>query len=124
MLDVARIAYIENIEKEKGFDKEIIYAAALVHDIGRSPLYSNGLPHEEAGVAIAGRILNQAGFSDEESFLVAEAILAHRNPETRNDAGLSGLIYRADKKSRLCLFCDARAECNWSREKMNMKIDI
>ena len=34
-LDVARLAYIENLERGLGIDKELIYAAALLHDIGR-----------------------------------------------------------------------------------------
>ena len=34
-LDVARIAYIMNLEEELGIAKEIIYATALLHDIGR-----------------------------------------------------------------------------------------
>ena len=34
-LDVARVAYITNLEQNLGFQKEMIYAAALLHDIGR-----------------------------------------------------------------------------------------
>ena len=33
LMDVARIAYIENLEKNCGISKEIIYGAALLHDI-------------------------------------------------------------------------------------------
>ena len=33
-LDVARVAYIANLEQNLGFQKEMIYAAALLHDIG------------------------------------------------------------------------------------------
>ena len=35
LLDVARIAYIENLEENCDISKEMIYAAALLHDIGR-----------------------------------------------------------------------------------------
>ena len=34
-LDVARLAYIENLEKGLGIEKELLYAAALLHDICR-----------------------------------------------------------------------------------------
>ena len=34
-LDVARVAYITNLEQNLGFQKEMIYAAALLHDIGK-----------------------------------------------------------------------------------------
>ena len=32
-LDVARLAWIENLEKNLGIEKELIYAAGLLHDI-------------------------------------------------------------------------------------------
>ena len=35
LLDVARIAYIKNLEEKLGYDKEVIYGAALLHDLGR-----------------------------------------------------------------------------------------
>ena len=34
-LDVARLSWIENLEKGLGIEKELIYAAALLHDCGR-----------------------------------------------------------------------------------------
>lgn len=33
LLDVARIAYIKNLEAGLGIDKELIYTAAILHDI-------------------------------------------------------------------------------------------
>ena len=48
LMDVARIAYIENLEKNCGISKEIIYGAALLHDIGRYLQYTEGIPHERA----------------------------------------------------------------------------
>ena len=44
------------------FSKELIYCAALLHDIGRARQYEDGTPHDEAGAAIAGQILNELGF--------------------------------------------------------------
>ena len=39
LLDVARIAYITNLERNLGYDREVIYAAAILHDIGKSFQY-------------------------------------------------------------------------------------
>ena len=33
LLVVARIAYITNLERNLGYDREVIYAAAILHDI-------------------------------------------------------------------------------------------
>ena len=52
-LDVARLAYIENLERGLGVDKELIYAAALLHDIGRHLQYAKNIPHDEAGAQLA-----------------------------------------------------------------------
>lgn len=61
-LHVARIAYIENLEQSLDLSKEIIYAAALLHDIGRGLQYEKGIPHEEASAALAEGILTDCGF--------------------------------------------------------------
>ena len=46
LLDVARIAYILNLERQLGIEKEVIYTAALLHDIGKFGQYRDGIPHE------------------------------------------------------------------------------
>lgn len=70
LLDVARIAYIRNLEKGYGFRKDVIYAAAVLHDIGKALQYEEKVPHEIAGERIAGEILDtlpkETGFSEEE----------------------------------------------------------
>ncbi len=124
LLDVARIAYIENLEQNCGISKEIIYAAALLHDIGRFLQYSQGISHEEAGVKLAEKILKDCSFNQEESKEIISAIASHRRVQTKQEQNLAGLIYRADKLSRMCIFCPAFSECNWSEEKKNKKIEI
>lgn len=42
LLDVARLAWIFNLEANQEISKERIYAAALLHDIGRHIQYENG----------------------------------------------------------------------------------
>ncbi|MCI7804475.1 MAG: Mur ligase family protein [Oscillospiraceae bacterium] len=123
-LDVARLAYIENLERKLNISKELIYAAALLHDIGRHLEYLEGIPHDKASAMMAGDILKECGFDQQEQNEIITAIAQHRNPESANKDNLSGLLYRADKKSRPCLFCKAEKLCNWSFEKKNMNINV
>lgn len=117
-LDVARIAYIMSLEEEAAIPKELIYAAALLHDIGRHEQYLHGTPHHEASAAIAGPILEACGFSKEEKQIILDAILEHRTAKEKGGR-LSAILCRADKISRPCYKCEAERECNWSLEKKN-----
>lgn len=120
-LDVARIMYILNIEKKYGISKDIIYAAALLHDIGRVQQYKNGIPHNKSSADIAGEILADVGYVPEEISEICSAILFHRDkPENKNL--LSELLYKADKLSRSCFDCAAENECYWSSEIKNKEI--
>lgn len=124
LLDVARIAYIEALERGLPLSKDLIYAAALLHDLGRAAQYRDGTPHQEAGAAWARRILPACGFSPEETERVAQAILGHREAASRAGDALGALLCRADKRSRLCLWCPAAPACHWDEEKKNQTIDI
>lgn len=121
-LHVARIAYIENLEQSLDLSKEVIYAAALLHDIGRGMQYEKGILHEEASAALARGILTDCGFCEMEIEMIIDAITAHRCPDAAKGYDLAGIFYRADKNSRNCFHCKAEAECNWSREKKNTYI--
>lgn len=123
-LDVARLAYIENLEKGYGISKEWIYACGLLHDIGRHLQYEKGIPHHEASAHIAEPILQECGFDTAEVKVILKAILDHRNGDTRERSDLSGLIYRADKASRMCFGCASEKECNWPVQKKNMKLTV
>ncbi|WP_297422514.1 HD domain-containing protein [Clostridium sp.] len=118
-LDVARIAQSINLEENLGFEKEIIYATAILHDIGKSYQYENGMPHEIASWEIAKDILIDYEFNEEEVESIKQGILGHRDKKSE---GFSLLIYRADKLSRLCIACKSKDDCNWSDEKKNLKI--
>ena len=90
LLDVARIAYIHNLEESDGYSKAVIYAAALLHDIGRYEQYEWGIPHEKSGERIAREILEDLRedsgmqlFGEEEQFIL-EAIANHRGQNERN----------------------------------------
>ena len=101
--------------------RELIYCTALLHDIGRAEQYTNGIPHDEAGVSIAGQILSDLNFTEEEKSQILNAIGEHRS-SNENLPILSQIIYEADKKSRNCFLCSAEKECYWAPEKKNMTI--
>lgn len=115
LLSVGRIAYLLNLENGYGLDKEIIYAAALLHDIGRSN--SKDKNHHISGLKIIMDILKQTQFDDTEINEITDAIASHRIKD--NDKALNILIYKADKWSRNCFMCPVREACYWDEEKKN-----
>lgn len=117
-LDVARIGIIMIAEEGLDIDTELFYAAALLHDAGRY----TGLPHNESGAMLAGKLMPWCGFSDEETATVTDAIREHRTDNNSSD--FSRILYTADKKSRLCFKCQAADECYWDMEKRNLKIEV
>ena len=83
-MDVARLMYIDALEHDLSISKELIYATALMHDIGRIDQIEQGTPHEKAGAALCDVILPECGFSAEETEVVKAAILHHRNEPSGN----------------------------------------
>lgn len=123
-LDVARIAYIRSLERKLSFRKEVIYAAALLHDIGKAVQYETDEPHEIAGARIATDILNDiSGFSALEKTAIVAAIAQHRR-YSEDSSPLGKLLFEADKASRPCFACPMSQECSWSAEKQNQGIKI
>lgn len=124
-LDVARLSYIFSLERGYRISKEEIYAAALLHDIGKWQQYKDGTPHEKASALLAKEILKEAGFSKEESVRIRGAILCHRisDEKKQNESGaLAEILYDADKISRACYACPVERACNWDENKKNRKI--
>lgn len=121
-MDVARIAWILNLEEQLGLSKTMIYATALLHDIGRHVQYEDGTPHEIASAQLAEEILTECGFRPKERTIILQAIREHRNKKVAKEKSLSGVIYRADKASRACFNCEAKQLCNWKETKKNLKI--
>lgn len=121
-LDVARIGWIINLEEKLKIDRELIYAAALLHDLGKHIQYERGTPHELASGEIAPQILADCGFDDKETDVIISAILNHRNADVAGNKDLNGILYRADKASRACFACEAEADCSWKGSKKNLRI--
>lgn len=134
-MDVARIAYILILEKGLKVDKEVVYATALLHDIGRYLEYEGKMSHHEASAMIAEEILNLVGYKKEEIELIVETILKHRSQSSYNinmdNANTSkrnvefyDIFYQADKLSRNCFQCQESASCNWPEDRKNKGIIV
>lgn len=91
-LSVARIAYILNLKKKVRQKRELIYGAALLHDIGRYRQYEEGIPHEKASAVLAPGILKDCGFDEKETEQIVDAIKKSqecRYPKREKPAGHS-----------------------------------
>ena len=127
IMDVARIAYIHRLEVGLGLDLEVIYAAAVLHDIGKVLQYEEGIPHEITGEKIAAEILDglagENAFSETEKAMILTAIRGHRKLRDEPEV-LERLLYESDKASRMCFACPAEPQCDWNEEKKNKEIRI
>lgn len=119
LLDVARIAYIMNLERNLGFSKDVIYGAGLLHDLGKVKQYKKKIPHEITGSKKCVKILAECGYEENEIEMIKTAILYHRRGDDPEKNPLSQILYEADKVSRLCMKCEAHKECNWTKEEKN-----
>lgn len=132
-LDVARICYINSLEKNLGLSKDIIYFTALLHDIGRVEEYENNTDHNKASRTIASGFLENTSFSKMEKDFILAAISNHSSSHKNSFEGeLTSLsevektfvnIFRqADGLSRNCFRCPAYDKCYWSQERKNRTI--
>lgn len=119
-VDVARISYIISLEEKLDIKKDVIYAAALLHDSGRFRQYCDGTPHQTASMELAKQILPECGYDETEIAEILSAIDCHRHGKTKNRLG--EILQKADNLSRLCFNCKARSGCKWSSDEMNMTI--
>lgn len=129
LMDVARIMWILNLERGCGLGREAVYAAALLHDIGKAEQYETAEPHELAGARIAAEILDglepALRFDDAERAAILTAIRGHRRLRTDAEP-LERLLFQADKASRPCFACPegVRAACSWSDAKKNLNLAL
>lgn len=124
LLDVARIAYIRLLERKMPFRKEVVYAAALLHDVGKAEQYEYGEAHEVAGARVAAAILMDIdGFSALEKTAIVASVAQHRRYD-ENSSPLGKLLFEADKASRACFSCSQRSTCAWPEEKMNLGVKL
>lgn len=111
-LSVARIAYTFLLERgDMSLSKEGIYAAALLHDIGRWVEYQTGEDHAEASARLALPLLEACGFSSEDIRMILEGIREHRRHHYDNLTLLGEALAVADDWSRDCRSCSVQALC-------------
>lgn len=118
--DVARICYILCLENGLNINKDVIYTAAILHDLGREEQIQNGIPHEEASYHLALKAFDHTDFSQSDRELILSAIKGHRSVST--DSDFPSLFSRADKLSRDCFNCKAYETCYWSEQKKNNEL--
>lgn len=96
LLVVARIAWIENLEEKLGLEKEEIYLAALLHDLGRVDEYERGIPHHEAGKKRAEYFLGKLEMPKTQQKEILRAIGEHRrSSRNRTSDGDRASVNRA-----------------------------
>ncbi|QGG48752.1 HD domain-containing protein [Heliorestis convoluta] len=136
LIDVARIAYAMALEMEdfssfsKGLGhccrnqtKEVIYAAAILHDMGKWKQYEEGLDHAIVGAHYCENVLMECGFTALERESIAEAIRCHRHKwKGVSKTFLGSILALADFHSRLCFRCAMQEECNWPERKQRKLI--
>ncbi|MGB4503400.1 MAG: HD domain-containing protein [Syntrophaceticus sp.] len=122
-IDVARITYILVLESSRFSNliednrlssaqaaKEVVYAAGILHDIGRWHQYETGEDHSIIGAELAEEVLKRANFTQQEIRVIVRAIREHRSQ--REGMSLLGeLLHRADNLSRACHECSAKERC-------------
>ncbi len=113
LLAVARLTYLFLLEEGCRFiSKDIAYSAGLLHDIGRWKEYQGGGDHAGHSAALAGSILERAGFNISEQELILKAIAQHRHITPREHRSpLSAALCKADDMARLCFSCASRKDC-------------
>ena len=115
LLDVARIATIIALDGSIDIKRDVIYAAALMHDTGRAVSDS---AHAYYSAKLCVDILPSCGYSQEETALIADAVSNHGEGKD----GLAGILRRADRLSRICFECAQADKCKW--DKLNGEITL
>lgn len=120
-LDVARIAVIFSGRSGTDISDDVIYSAALLHDLGRIEEIKSGMPHEIAGQVTAAGILAEVDCPEAMAAQIISLIANHRRRDNPKDSP-EEIFFRADKRSRRCFECSAEAECDWTRK--NLEIEV
>ena len=124
LVSVARIGALIASDESLDIDRDVIYAAALLHDIGRCSEYTadKKMSHADAGVIIAEDILRRVGYSEAEIEDIITAIKLHGD-DVAEEGSLAKVLFRADKLSRNCFRCGASEECFWEESLKNKDLD-
>lgn len=111
-LEVALAASRMALAEKLPIKEDIVYAAGLLHDIGRWREYAYGEDHALASSKLAVEILRDCGYNLIEEAMILEAINGHRTRRSQNQS-LTDILYRSDKIVRPCALCRAREQCKY-----------
>lgn len=112
------------VKNELPFSEDVIFGAALLHDVGRVEQYRQGISHEKASVAFAREILFSLNWDVSDIEMVCEAIGSHSHRQCAADrwekmsalVSLAEVISFADQFSRTCYRCHVADTCKWKEE--------
>lgn len=132
-VDVARIAYTylleeyinslrstpeaeaehtgSKLEEKYNVNKEIVYAAGILHDIGRWVEYEIQEDHALVGARLSPPILSDCGFSEAEIESITLGILEHRLAPDKTSSTLGQALALADDWARDCKNCPSQDTC-------------
>jgi|SRR5690554_2802260 len=92
-------------------DKELVYGAGILHDIGRWVEYETGEDHALAGVRLAEPILQDCDFTETEQRIILEGIKEHRLDPSQTSSLLGKALALADDWARDCRNCASKDTC-------------
>lgn len=111
-LEVARLSWIFLLQEGEDYKRDVVYAAAFVHDIARWKEYKGEGCHALLSAELAEPLLTMCGFSSHEKGIILNAVKEHRQQEMEVfSSSLSRILRKADKHSRLCYKCNVREKC-------------
>lgn len=122
-LSVARLMLLLADREGLPPETDLFYAAALLHDIGRTAQYENGIAHTDASARLAEAILPACGYNESETVRLSLAIRAHNSKVDTNDR-LTRLLQQADHLSRNCFCCPAQEDCYWPETRRNKGVTL
>ncbi len=121
VLRMLRVA--ERIADEEGADMEIVRAAVLLHDVGRSEEQRLGGCHAQIGARMARQILR--GHPPHRVEAVAQAIARHRFRGERGPRSLEAkVLYDADKLDAIGAIGVARAYAVAGRQHQHLWAEV
>ena len=128
-MKVGRIAEYVVAKNELLFAEEVVWGAALLHDMGRVEQYRQGISHEKASVAFAREILFSLDWNVSDIDMVCEAIGSHSHRQCAADrwrkmpelVSLTEVISFANQFSRTCYKCHMADACKWTEEEKIQK---
>lgn len=127
---VAKICIVLARECGIDVDEDIVYGAALLHDLGRYDINTDN--HEVVSCKLAEKILPECGYEPIKILEIVDLITSHRGRyfiseilqlRKTKQLDLKECFKVADQISRKCFECRAIDSCKWKEEE-KIKFEI